>query len=222
MGAKKALASPLEFFETPREALTPLLQYLQKPKIWVDLGCGRGALGRGLSDHFGTKGIGVEFLPERAERAMASGAYMHVLRGDLADAELRRTLFDLTLMNADAEMSGVLVVANPPFQQWELFERVARELTASSEWNEVALLLPAMAFEKRKTHSTRYKERAAAIREASGRYDLASRPAFFRQFVGTDGKTRFAQKGEAPSAYAWLVVGTSHKGRWRWLESEAG
>lgn len=225
MGADPALASPLDFFETPPEAFLPLLPYLRKPRMWVDLGCGRGALGRMLADRFGVKGFGVEFLPERADQAMETGAYLHVVRGDIGDREtvytLKRLIFEATSMKAPTPEMGLLVISNPPFQQWELFEEVAQELIWTRHLeDEIALLLPAMAFEKRKTSAIHYKKRALAIRRANGRYDLASRPAFLRKFVDANGKAYIAQKGEAPSAYAWLVSGENHTGSWKWLESE--
>lgn len=221
-----ASVSPLDFFETPREAVLPLLPYLRRPKMFVDLGCGRGALGRVLLEHFGVQGIGVEFLPERAEQAERSGAYFLVIRGDVADRAIvdqikayRRTL--PTPVNAGD--GGVLTIGNWPFQQWELFAEVEQEIQDGfvRVHDEGAALLPAMAFERRRTNASHYKKRAAAIRGADGRYDVAERPKFWRTFIsGETGKPYIAQKGEAPSAYAWLMHGTNHAGKWRWLETE--
>lgn len=217
----QAFCSPLEFFETPREAVEPLLPLLKNPLVWVDLGCGRGAIGRVLAKHFGIKGIGVEFLPERAGLAAQTGDYAHVVRGDVADAGAWRRVQE-ALAHAVLEARGtrgLLVIANPPFQQWELFAERARQLTAPNATDEAAILLPAMAFERRKTNTQQYQKRANAIRTAQGRYDLALRPAFFREFM-LEGQKVIMQKGEAPSAYAWLMYGVAHEGRWRWLEPD--
>lgn len=221
--ADSAFPSPLEFFETPREAIEPLIPFLNLPRVWVDLGCGRGALGKALYAAWGIQGVGIEFLPERAEQAMNSGAYAAVIRGDVANREDWKRVLDAATKAAFSRPGrspqGWCVIANPPFAQWELF--ADRAIEGAEQDGEAALLLPAMAFERRKTRTQTFTKRALHIEaENVGRYDLADRPAFHRVFIekGTD-KPYIDQKGDAPMAYAWWMKGERHAGKWRWLKS---
>lgn len=221
--ADQALPSPLEFFETPHEAVAPLIPHISPPRLWVDLGCGRGALGKALFDAWGVQGVGVEFLPERAQQALNSGAYAHVIRGDIADKETWTRVVDaanLVCLNHLGREAGWFVISNPPFQQWEIFADRAEELTRG-EFDESALLLPSMAFEKKKTRSNQNAKRARHMSAANvGRYDLAERPAFWRLFLNDKREPYVDRKGTAFSTYSWLTKGAKHAGKWCWLEGE--
>lgn len=211
-GRLKAEASPLDFYETQEEDVLVLVPHLDKPRRtpFVDLGAGRGAIGRVLHSVWGVRGVAVEFLPQRAAAARASGAYLEVVEGDVSDPAVMRRILEL------CEGSPELAIGNPPFITWQVFARVADGVLSAEA---SALLLPAMAWERKKTDAPPYTERSAFIRHKDvGRFDLASRPAFGRKFVDGRGQEEIRVQGEAPSAYAWRMRGPKYAGRWLWLE----
>ncbi|TKD00422.1 hypothetical protein [Polyangium fumosum] len=228
MGRKREPAKPtrlpLDFYETPtrlnqphpeRCAVTALLARLGRPRIWIDLGAGRGAIGAVLHAAWGIRGIGIEFSEARAAEALATGAYHGVFVGDVADADVQWRVRKLVQELDLGPMPG-LAISNPPFPQWEAFELAAMAMDAE----QVALLLPSTAFEaNRGSRKAKITQRARLLRDpAGGRYDLAMRPAFLRAWQEPDGRIVYEQDGTDLKAYAWRVRGAAHAGRWGFLE----
>lgn len=214
--------SPLEFLETQPAAVLPMLAYVARPRVWIDIGCGRGALGKILFERWGVRGVGLEFLPERADEARKSGAYDLVVTGDYADdaawTRCKRRASELDALYMGKER-GWFVISNPPFSQWEIVADRASEIVDGGPDDAAAILLPSMAFEQKRTKSYTNTRRHRHLGAGNvGRYDLGPRCQFGRVFIDEGTKHPYvAVKGTANSTYSWHMKGEIHAGIYRWL-----
>lgn len=154
---------PLDYYRTPAYAIDAILPHLREPRVWLDPGCGDGAIAeRVIARWPSARGIGVELDAARAQAASAR-LRCPVWRDDF----LRRG----ALWEPDGGVD--LVIGNPPYKQALEFLRRSLELVAPTR-GEVAFLLRVGFLE-----AERGSERDELLEEhPPDVYLLAKRPRF--------------------------------------------
>jgi len=190
-----------DFYITPPWVVEAILPHLKTPRVVLDIGCGKGAIGRVLRRAYPLARIGgVEKDAERSLMAQRSGAYDSLWSADWLALTNR--------LNPIGEPAAApdLIISNPPFKLALRFLETALERVRPG--GEVAFLLPAQWDQETNECADGFKrERGRFLdrlqkdgREGFGKYAVEGRIAF---------------KGDGATdriAYAWFVFGPEHGG----------